>query len=701
MGCTVGVLTDFLGGFYHRPLLAGIHALAQRSGVRLVLCQGLNSEIAERELAHGVVDGWIMLVNTADILGLMASGKPIVTVSVTAPPAGTWGVLSDNYGGVKAMIEHLLEHGHRRIAYLGNLTHGDVVERFAAYCDTLRAAGLPLDPALILDVGSYTEQAAEVGLRRLLAAGLPCDAIIACNDMQAQHIIGLLAAAGYSVPDDLAVLGFDDIDAAQRCRPPLTTVRQQFDRLGETALAVLLAALRGENPPALTHVPTALVVRRSCGCDTLRGLLRARPTQLPTAQQMELLSRRLVNVALDPLPLDDERAPTAVWPGVANLVGGVFAAVEGSMLPSAQQIEQAWREALALSIDVARLHSMVQLMEQAGRDYCAAVLGESAVEQRLTVFLDTVRLELLRTRVAYETELAVYTDRLLRDTYTVSQLLLGDELGTLEQLTWLRHLAVRWGMLWLWGASGPPHTLSHSGSFAVTPKAQLQPGMNLLSRAVPPAATLALDEPRDAADVIALFPVCSGGQNLGVLALCGPYDQWMRSDNEDLAIWGTLLAVALQRRALSITQATQQATLQAAYERERSLADMVRELGSPVIPLQADVLLVPLVGVLTAARTRQIVDSVLESVSAQRATAVLLDVTGVPVVDSEVATALVQLSLAVGLLGARVTLIGIRPEIAQSIVGLGLDLGRITTQPNLAAALQTLPQAPGRTLLRG
>jgi anti-anti-sigma factor len=102
------------------------------------------------------------------------------------------------------------------------------------------------------------------------------------------------------------------------------------------------------------------------------------------------------------------------------------------------------------------------------------------------------------------------------------------------------------------------------------------------------------------------------------------------------------------------------------------------------------VLLVPLVGTIDAARAAQILERVLEEVGRAQAERVLLDITGVPLVDSQVAAALVQMTRAVGLLGAKVTLVGVRPEIAQSIVGLGADLGMIETRPVLAAALPTL-----------
>jgi anti-anti-sigma regulatory factor len=145
----------------------------------------------------------------------------------------------------------------------------------------------------------------------------------------------------------------------------------------------------------------------------------------------------------------------------------------------------------------------------------------------------------------------------------------------------------------------------------------------------------------------------------------------------------TLLGAAMERDTL-------QQTLRAAYERELALANIVRELGSPVIPLLPSVLLIPLVGAIDSGRAQQIIEAVLQGVTTHQATTVLLDISGVPLVDTQVANSLVQISRAASLLGARVVLVGMRPEIAQSIVGLGIELSQLVTQPTLAAAVRLL-----------
>src|SRR5207244_978323 len=137
-------------------------------------------------------------------------------------------------------------------------------------------------------------------------------------------------------------------------------------------------------------------------------------------------------------------------------------------------------------------------------------------------------------------------------------------------------------------------------------------------------------------------------------------------------------------------QIVQQATLHAAYDRERLLSQTIRELGCPIIPLLPHVLLVPLIGALDSQRAQQIIGDVLVAIAEHRAHTVFLDVTGVPIVDTQVAGSLIQTAQAATLLGARVIMVGIRPEIAQSIVGLGIDIRNLTMYATLASAISML-----------
>jgi rsbT co-antagonist protein RsbR len=122
----------------------------------------------------------------------------------------------------------------------------------------------------------------------------------------------------------------------------------------------------------------------------------------------------------------------------------------------------------------------------------------------------------------------------------------------------------------------------------------------------------------------------------------------------------------------------------AALEQQRAL---IQQLGAPIVPIAKDVLLLPLVGTIDAARTAQITEAVLEQIARTQAHVMLVDITGVPVVDAFVANHIVSLTRAVRLLGAQVVLVGIRAEIAQTIIQLGIDISDIVTFANVQAGM--------------
>jgi anti-anti-sigma regulatory factor len=194
----------------------------------------------------------------------------------------------------------------------------------------------------------------------------------------------------------------------------------------------------------------------------------------------------------------------------------------------------------------------------------------------------------------------------------------------------------------------------------------------------------------DGLSTVLLLPIRTAARAWGVLALSGSFDTRFAWNSDPIIMWGEMLSAALERAALTRALREQQATLQAAYERQSALADTVREIGSPVIPIMRGVLLIPLIGAIDSARAQQIIASALEGVRREGATDVLIDVTGVPIIDTQIASALIRLARMTGLLGARTTLVGVRPEIAQSIVDLGIDLLNLRTSPTLAAAISML-----------
>ncbi|GAA4717398.1 LacI family DNA-binding transcriptional regulator [Phytohabitans rumicis] len=166
----------------------------------------------------------------------------------------------DNEGGAYAMTSHLLSQGHRKIVYLGNVqeNHTTSRDRIKGFTRAHEAFGVPLDPALIVP-GVYSQAFGYAGAKRLLAAGVEHTAIFAATDMVAAGVLLALREAGVRVPQDVSVVGYDDIPLAVNVVPALTTVRIPTEELGRTAVRLALSPDEPQHVVLGTHI----VVRES------------------------------------------------------------------------------------------------------------------------------------------------------------------------------------------------------------------------------------------------------------------------------------------------------------------------------------------------------------------------------------------------------------------------------------------------------
>lgn len=172
---------------------------------------------------------------------------------------------SDNFGAGRLAGEHLIARGRRRIAFLGQADshYPEFEQRHAGLLRALAAAGLSQDPALVVDAIS-SEESGHGAARILLSRGVAFDAIFAASDLIAIGAQRVLADAGLAVPEDVAIVGFDDIPAAGFANPPLTTVVQDIRLAGEALVESVLAQIEERIPPPAV-LPTRLVVRASSG----------------------------------------------------------------------------------------------------------------------------------------------------------------------------------------------------------------------------------------------------------------------------------------------------------------------------------------------------------------------------------------------------------------------------------------------------
>ena len=193
------------------------------------------------------------------------SGFPVI--STTPEGAGPL-VTADNLSGIKSAFNHLLSHNRRQIAFIaGNPGRGgDSGERLQAYYEALSEAGIHPDEALIA-FGEHRREGGKVAMRQILDSGHPFNAVIASNDLSCLGAIEVLKTAGIRIPEDVAVIGFDDIFEARSISPLLTTVRHPTFSMGYQAVVTLLANIQGNlERDARVVVPTRLIIRQSCGC---------------------------------------------------------------------------------------------------------------------------------------------------------------------------------------------------------------------------------------------------------------------------------------------------------------------------------------------------------------------------------------------------------------------------------------------------
>ncbi|WP_436528774.1 diguanylate cyclase domain-containing protein [Actinoplanes sp. HUAS TT8] len=273
-GRTLGILSPFVGGDYYGAIVEGINAAAVAGGDRVLAMQTLDpgahsadrSGIPEfhRPLAWDHLAGLVVLpgaVSADYAAAAHRAGLPVVMVAQDAGDTGASVVLADNRSGVREAVAHLIEHGHRRIAFAGYLAHFDLRERHEGYREGLIAHGLTPDPALLFDTGDNHESGGAAVADALIGAGMPATAIVLGTDRNAMGLIGRMLATGHDVPGELAVVGFDDIADAAYLRPALSSVRQPLDEVGAAVYRLM-----AEGGTGTVRVPTIFQPRHSCGC---------------------------------------------------------------------------------------------------------------------------------------------------------------------------------------------------------------------------------------------------------------------------------------------------------------------------------------------------------------------------------------------------------------------------------------------------
>jgi DNA-binding LacI/PurR family transcriptional regulator/signal transduction histidine kinase len=281
----IGVVSLFASDdAYERGVIGGIADVARRRGVGLVCfaIEGVRDQFDEF-VGRETVDGLVVLSGSiAQVVGRKAverfcdTRRPMPMVSMAMGLSGIPTIRVDNKKGVRDSVNHLVaEHGRRRIGFIhGPEQSADGEERFLAYRAALAENGIEFDPAWAAPHLNVDE--GEEAIRVLIDERKQVvDALVAVDDSLALGAMNALLERGISVPQDVAVVGFDDIAEANDIIPPLTTVTQKLWDQGRTAAELLLDIIGGKAAPEQLLLDTELVVRGSCGC-LPRAVLEAR-----------------------------------------------------------------------------------------------------------------------------------------------------------------------------------------------------------------------------------------------------------------------------------------------------------------------------------------------------------------------------------------------------------------------------------------
>jgi DNA-binding LacI/PurR family transcriptional regulator len=272
---TLGLLVPLITTDFFAPMLRGVEAGARDAGYDLLIYSSRRGKSPGAEFRHPVgehnTDGLVVFLNSlkdSEIARLYQQGFPLVLLH-QAPPDGLNipYVTFRNRAGAREMVDHLIEvHHRRRITYLrGPEFAHDSGWREEGYRASLEAHGIPYDPALV-GFGGYDSEHARNTVSRWVAQGLRFDAIFAGDDESAAGCIRALREADIRVPEDVSVVGFDDVSLARHLTPQLSTVHAPIEEAGREAVKQLLRSIRGEPTERLVRLSTKLVIRRSCGC---------------------------------------------------------------------------------------------------------------------------------------------------------------------------------------------------------------------------------------------------------------------------------------------------------------------------------------------------------------------------------------------------------------------------------------------------
>lgn len=264
---TIGVIAEEIGDPYGGMVISGVEEYLRKNNYFFFAVSHRHD--------HDVLKSYAQMLMTRGVEGFITTdtslatnpGLPTVAVSGHRHVAGVTNVIIDHKLAARLALQHLIDLGHRRIAFLiGDPASSDSATRWSSICETAEELDLPIDPQLTIQIDSR-DSTPDLGYpfaKQLLARNVPFTALFAYNDLSAIGAIWAFREEGLRVPEDISVVGFDDIPVAAYIHPRLTTIRQPLKEMGQIAAQTVIDQIEGKSEyvPEIVVEPE-LVVRGS------------------------------------------------------------------------------------------------------------------------------------------------------------------------------------------------------------------------------------------------------------------------------------------------------------------------------------------------------------------------------------------------------------------------------------------------------
>jgi len=275
---TLGCITPNLSDYNFSSIVQAAQAEARKKGFFLLTGSAPTEQDVQpliNEIMHRRVDG-LLVINPRDdnryyyLLPLIEKGVPIVYIKNTPVDENVSAVSMDDETGGYLATQHLIQLGHTQIATIQGLTNEECTkDRLAGFRQAFQVAGLQINSALVMK-GDWTASSGNRAIKDLLNKGERFTAVFAYNDRMAVGAIRALREAGFDVPKDVSVIGYDDIPLSSYFDPPLTTVRQPMEEFGRIGAQILIEALDNRYfKPQVVKLAPELIIRETCApCQT-------------------------------------------------------------------------------------------------------------------------------------------------------------------------------------------------------------------------------------------------------------------------------------------------------------------------------------------------------------------------------------------------------------------------------------------------